>query len=381
MSIIKKVFITSLALCASSLALAMPDSDTRLKELERKVDKIYTKTASGTEGAKTASARPDVEGNGYFLFFDIFYWQGKTNSSPYALTSANASNSPVQLLGQQSRADLNWDWGFKAGLGINFDHDGWDVLARYTYFSTSSFDTTSVEPPSVIFPQIGDGTLGSPSVSLDQGVGYCLKATSDISLDYDNVDLDIGRNYFVSHNLSFRPSVGLQATWLKTQQKVNYTGGNNLVFSEDYTIYGAGINSLYVRERSRYWGMGPRLALDSKWYLTNGFSIFGNGSASLLYGLFHNFTRNWYSANDNKVYLKDNFHRFVPNANISLGLSYDTYVCNDKQHVGVSLGYETQYYWRANQTIQIAAEDNTMYGVMSEDISFRGVTLEVRWDF
>ncbi len=380
MSFLKKVFVSSMSLCIGSIAFAGPDLDTRVKELERKMGKVYTKTASGAEGAKTAAARPDVEGSGYFVFFDVFYWQGKTNSSPYGLTSSNFDFQPLKIQGQHVRADLDWDWGFKAGLGVNFDHDGWDLLARYTYFSTSSTSRTSVELPSVIFPGVGEGLLKTPTIS--SVVDYSLNATSDLSIDYDNVDLGIGRNYFVSKLLSFRPSIGLQATWLNTQQKIYYTGGNTFtVPNTPVVMAGPGVNTTHVKERSRYWGMGPRLGLDSKWYLTNGFSIFGNGSTSLLYGLFHNMSKNWSSSDQDSISIKDNFHRLVPNLNISLGLAYDKYVYNDKQHVSVSLGYETQYYWRANQTLGIDDDVDGQYSTISEDVYFRGVTLEVLWNF
>ena len=76
-----------------------------------------------------------------------------------------------------------------------------------------------------------------------------------------------------------------------------------------------------------------------------------------------------------------NEHRFVPTAQLVLGLSYDKYLNNDKCHIGLTLGWESIYYWRANQMLNIEDFASKKYSRISEDASMTGVTLHLRFDF
>lgn len=369
MNSIKKVSFSVAALALAAVAFAGPDLDTRVQSLEKDMHCVKTTTASGTVGARTASARPEVDGTGFLVSFDVMYWHAKTSGTEYAYSTINSGAPSLPIDGQMREIGFGWDWGFNVGLGVNFAHGGWDVIADYTYFRTNGSSSVSSGTGNTVVPQKGDPIL--PFNSVDDVFTYADKAASQLGIDLDRVNLELGRNYYVSHNLSFRPHVGLATAWINLEQTTRFTGGQ------------LGVNTVHVKSNNDFWGLGPRTGVDSKWYLTNGFSVFGNASGALLYGHYEVEYKNWYSAVDaRRIKMQGNMHRFSPTAQIHLGLAYDQYIRNNKQHIGVSLGYDCQYWWSINQSF-----DNADIGTVSQyvrvngDMSFHGVTLHLRLDF
>ncbi len=329
---------------------------------------VLTSNPNDTFGARPASARPEVDGAGYFATFDILYWQAKVDGTEFAYSSINLVQSyPVR--GRVFPVEFDWNWGFRAGFGTNFVHGGWDLYANFTYFKSDGNASVSSGTGGQVVPTKGDPQIISTPVSTTlKTVG---KATSQYGVDFDRVDLELGKNFYNSYNLSFRPHLGLVTTWINQKQTVRYTAGP------------LGINTVQVKDKCDFWGMGPRTGLDSKWYLTNGFSVFGNISGALVYGLFQVQHKNWYSATvDNKVFLRGNVHKFAPTAQMQIGLSYDTYLSNERQHLCISLGYDCQYWWSVNQNFTFnSALGYHSYTRENSNLSFHGIDLHLRLDF
>ncbi len=401
MGALKKTSASLAAFALTVSAFAGPDLDTRVQELEKKVDMMSTKTVMGTYGPKTALARPEPNGQGWFLTFDALYWHAKVGGTEYVYTSAYRPNSNFPRAdGTLKEIEFDWDWGLKVGLGYNFYHDGWDGYVQYTYFDSDGQAKSFASGASALVPNRGNNAISeSANVyssqggnSFDSAFNFITRATSDYNFDFDSIELELGRSYFVSRSLSFRPQIGLKSLWLDIKQQTRFSGGPTIAEGGEGEVYGLGANTAYINDKNKLWGLGPRTGFNSKWYLTNGFSIFGNAAGSLLYGYFETQTKNWYSIDtqDHEIRLKSKMHRFVPVAELQLGLSYDQYVYNDKQHISVSLGYEVQYMWRANQSIKpdyplyntmSSVDPNMAYTRYSEDASVYGINLQVGWTF
>ncbi|PCI92325.1 MOMP family protein [Candidatus Aerophobetes bacterium] len=375
--------LTILALGTSSCIFAA-DMDTRVKELETKMEKVYTKTANGADGAKTANARPEPHGNGWWINLDALYWHTKVGGTEYVQTTTTVATTGNTNTGSFNQVDPDWAWGFKVGIGYKYDHDGWDSHLEYTYFRPSDSSRTTVAAPAGLIALRGNSLVSEDNLTDSSGgFQFCTTATSDFQYQYDNINLEIGRNYFVSRSLSLRPHVGLRTLWLDLQQTTRYTGGDNILSNGEVAVTFLGNNTVEVVDRSDFWGLGLRTGFDTKWHLTNGFSIFGDVSGALLWGRFETRMRTTFSPTPANLHnLRNDFHRIVPAVNLILGLAYDQYIYNDKQHIGISLGYDTQYLWRVNQMMvpNFNASAPTASSV-SEDVSIQGVTFEIRWDF
>lgn len=378
-----KVVLRALPLLGiGSVAFAHLDTEDRLTALENKMGQVRTETAVGTYSAQTATAEVQVDGQGWFILFDILYWQPRVGGTEYAYTD-QSTTAALPIRGRTKDMDFDWDWGLRIGLGHHFTHDNWDVRAQYTWFESNGSASTRVGSNNSIIPLKGSSTITRRPNDTNPLFLYCTSAKSQFDFNYDAVDLEMGRAYFISGKLSFRPHWGVKTAWIDLEQLVRYTGGVPQV-NFDGTPIEAGLsgNTVHVKDESDFWGVGPRLGFDTKWSLGYGFSIFGNLAGALLFGYFNVDHEEHYSAYiNNQIKIHANRHAFTPTAQMQLGLRYDTYVFDRKQHIGIGLGFEVEYWWRQNQTLKIDDSEQLQYERYSEDISMHGLTLDFTWDF
>ena len=370
---IVKTFICALiALGFSSFSFA--GIDDRIQDLEQEMKEISARTPQDTLGLSFTSARPEVYGNCFFLTLEILYWHMKVGGTEYAYTSDvhPETNLAIPIKGRAKHNEFGWDWGLKAGLGYHLPHDSWDLFARYTWYESDDTDQTSqhfpstVIPDRVVFPQSSE------------------RAKSNFDADYQNVDVELARSYFMSSQLSLRPHIGIKTSWIDLDQIVAYS------FPVNSNFPGFQFKS---KDYNRFWGIGPRIGVDSNWHLGYGFSFFGEVSTALLYGYFKVKRKEFYPTgvffeNGGNIYNLDNkFHLYVPFLSYYLGLCWQGYVNHNKQHITLNLGYETQYFWRVNQMLRndetsgVTSPLRIQLDHYSEDISFYGVTGRFRLDF
>lgn len=385
-NLLKTLPVAVAALLAAASPVGALDTESRISQLEAQMKQVRTETASGNYGAQTAAGRPEVDGAGFYLLVDVLYWRARVGGSEYALSDSSAAVLPRN--GTMQQVNLGWDWGFRVGAGYNFAHDGWDANLVYTYYRTSDSDSVASGLGGALVPLRGSSVINDQLTNFSVGSFIaCSKATSNSRLSYNNLDFTLGRNYYVSKMVSFRPNIGVQAAWIDLKQDTNYSGGIS-----SFGVDNLGVHTVFVNDKQKFWGIGPRLGFEGKWTMGRGFSLFGNGSASILYGSWKVTHKNWFSADTttNKIELNGDMHQFTTTGRLIIGLAYDAYIDQDKQHFGISLGYDTQYWWAFNQMLRVdrevnaargSTDDQTYYNRYNADLGMAGVTLEVRWDF
>lgn len=351
--------------------------DDRLDELEKQMSEIAALTPEGTYGTEMRSANPEVQGLGWFVSGEILYWHAKIGGSDYAI-SAGGPKSPVltPIEGTTKENDFGWDLGGRLGIGVFLPHDDWDLLVNFTYYRNHDTSSSHKLDPSYLLSTVG--VFG----------GAFDRAKSTYELSYLNLDLELGRNYFMSQNLSLRPYIGVKASRLHMEQKVKYH------FSP-LELVGELVGEFYrVHNRSDFDGIGPRVGIKGNWFLGYGFRFFNECSFSLLYSFFEVREKEKASPNASvsniNVHLKADKHSFTPFAQIYSGLGWGGYIYEEKAYLTFKFGYEVLYFWRSNQ--MLSSDDFTFSGATpfstrleykrySEDLSFYGITGQVRLDF
>ncbi|MCP5506206.1 MAG: MOMP family protein [Chlamydiales bacterium] len=425
-----------LGLCAASMllcssAFAFRDIDDRLDALETAMQEISARNPQGTLGAEFRTSRPENEGTPWYLTFDVIYWHPKMGGTEYAITYSpkgyldDPENIPYGVFatdhrpeGEMKENGFSWDLGLKAGIGYKTPHDDWDVYSRYTWFESHSTSQVQKDFPSAIialkipitssikFDFIG---IGDKSVVI-----YANHAKSTVDIDYNNIDLELARSYFSSGKVSVRPYISLKGTLLDLSQKVLYVQKTSTTLGN----FLAPLTSpeLKVSLSSKFKGLGPRMGCDARYFLGDRFNLFGEFAASVLYGMFklkqHDLIPELSTAGVTSPQpvgllfsapsrrLTNKFHSFLPFVQMQLGLEWSTYLNKNKQHLGLKIGYEVQYYWRANKmedtkdafnssitevigdTITtIALRGRHSNDIISEDLMFYGITGQARLDF
>lgn len=203
---------------------------------------------------------------------DIFLWTARESGTDcwaegFSKTSTSTTNTLEAI-------DFGWDPGFRVGIGCNTGHDSWDTQLYFTCFHTSANDSVSGAPGSVHSTFVGAFYLANPSGLSISGPAY-EKARIKWKIDFNTFDLELGRKFFVSDALTFRPFVGVKGGWI--DQSIHSLWQNPTIIFE---FFNTSVEDL----SNNFWGIGPSGGINGSWKLSSHFNLIGDFSTALMYG-------------------------------------------------------------------------------------------------
>lgn len=302
--------------------------------------------SAGCDWVITPNAGPCVDcGWDAHITAAYIYWTPRLDGLTFApLVTIDPATDQIVGTGSLHEPDWNYRSGFKIGVGYLLDCDGWDIDLTYTWLREKNTRETVITGPNQI---IGD---------------VYTESSKNWELSYDVLDLELGRNFFISRLLTLRPHFGLKGTWMK----------HDIYFNQESVI----TFSDATRERVKVWGVGARGGLDTAWHLCWGFSLLGDIALTAIWEQFNaKSVRDFIPPAEGEPLTVFNakLKRCVlnPVAELMLGLRWETWVCCNTYHFSLDLGWEAQ--WWANQN-QFLLENQG-------DLSLQGLTLQARFDF
>ena len=88
---------------------------------------VAPSTATSSQTSIPPSSRPQVnDGVDLFITADWLIWQANTSGLGYVVENKLSSTTNITK-GHVRNPSLNYEFGFKVGLGCNLSHDGWDA--------------------------------------------------------------------------------------------------------------------------------------------------------------------------------------------------------------------------------------------------------------
>ena len=316
----------------------------------------------------------DVYATGSFL-----YWQpteenlelGISNSTPYADIEDDGIAGNV--------IDMNFKFkpGFKVALGMNFDHDNWDAFAEYTWLHGTS--STYSNGPSAL----GGGILpfwGTPHL-IDGNEYNTASGNWNVKLDF--LDVAMARSYYVGTSLSFRPMVGARAAWIRQTYLANYlNNGDNAINVGDG---GASfVSDTSVKNRSRSWGLGPRMGLGTNWMVGQGLRIYGDAAADVLYT---RYTLQFKQTDSDLSTLHETVRQkhidyLRTHLDLEIGIGWGMYLDNNNWHIDLAAGYGFQVFFDQNMFRHYSDSSNYANSFAPNGNLFvNGLTATARLDF
>lgn len=340
---------------------------------------IQTIPSPKKERQVTPSARPQIQGGiNVYLMGEWLYFKPQEKGLTYALkASSNAltlSSGDRWINQNGSFVSTKFDWhsGFRVGLGWNTKHDGWDFLLAWTRLYAHENSSANTVGTTYIFPSFADPNIATDPVA---------SASAHFRLHLDQLELILGREFYVSRALSLKPKIGIITDWIDQKFDVDYTNPTGI------GLQPAGSYD-YSKNKNDFWGTGLKAGLGTQWELGWGFSIFGDGAFSILYGKFDVSKQDELygsvggTTTSASTHLKDNFRiaRYI--ADLCLGLRWDYMFSDDRIHLGLQAGWEDHIYFGQNQFL--TTPNSTYIGINdneNQDLTLQGFVLGARLDF
>ncbi|HPE85272.1 MAG TPA: Lpg1974 family pore-forming outer membrane protein [Chlamydiales bacterium] len=285
----------------------------------------------------------DVYFTGTFIL-----WTPRQDGLEYAISGVgnNVGKGDVHSI------DFGVEPGFKVGLGWDLPHDDWDLYAQFTWLhADGDGKTTKANTAGIVNPQF------DPIIS----------NKANWNLKFNVIDLELGRNFFVSKYLKLRPFGGFKGTWQDQDYSVNYVTDNIIRNDAKTTI------------DQDFWGFGIRGGCNTAWHFTNSWSVFGNCAISALwsgYDVDRKDVDTFLGIDDTTLNTQNNYHTISPVLELILGIRYDLWFYYDEYHLSIDAGWEEQVWWGHNRYVVINQPQQN-----GGNLSFQGLTLTVRFDF
>lgn len=352
-------------------------SDAQMRSLENRVSALEQK--KGSSSMVCPPGRPQVrDGVDLFVTADWLIWQGQENGTSYAVKTKQIQPETSALYNSEGKSlHFNWDFGFRFGIGYNLPHDGWDITSNWTWFQNKATGSTTA----------GAGAIYSanPFPISDLTIDGYNSSNAKLRIKLNLIDLDLGREFFVSKWMTLRPFVGLRTGWIYQKFYANYESPFHIHGS---TKHHHDTASVLSKAKNDYWGLGLHSGLNTQWGLGAGLSVFGNAAFSILNGFFK---VNDYQAiqydngtyNDNLTN-EDSFRCGRVIAELALGLRWETMFANDHCHFQIQGGWEQLMFFGQNQLKHFFASEQAAAGAYfanQGDLTFQGWTLSARFDF
>jgi hypothetical protein len=308
--------------------------------------------------------------NGYnvFLTGEFLWWKGIQEGLRYATSGVLIQRgTTLSSSGKSHSVHYPWKPGFRVGIGFYPKHDGWDIYTRYTWFHSSSTDRG----------QSADGNMVPNGVTIrgltNASINGVTSARSNWDLHYNTVDLELGRNFFLSRFLAARLFFGPRGIWINQDWNTRYIS-SQITFGNGPSLAG----TVTTNQDQESWGVGIRMGFNGTWTFYKGFSIVSDASFSGVW-IDYDITRRdrisqTTGGSATTANIKSDPDTIIANIDLMLGLRGEWWFQQDRYHITAQLGWENQVWINYGHFI-------SYNGCSNGDLSFCGLTAKLRFDF
>jgi hypothetical protein len=322
-----------------------------------------------------------VPPDGWYFMGDFLYWRAENHGFSFALNNEDSSI----LNGKIERITPEWDPGFRLGLGWNTEYDVWDLLVNWTWYNHHSHSSKSRLDLIKISGQTQGFYPMNPVAVTSTVIGPFASAVAHYHLIHNAIDLEIGRSYYVTKELSFRPHWGVRGAWLNQKFSDRFFDAANQPDEANF------LAEQRFSARNHYWGIGPRVGSHGEWHLNYGFSVIGKAAGALLYGGSHvkadESRRVSDDGNLNPTLVRrvrEHFDQLVPNLQMMIGMQWGSCFNCDKNYFNFNLCWETNYWWNMYNVptlIQFVGINAPFPTIGNQPVTMEGLTINAQFDF
>ncbi len=348
------------------------------------VDAITTTNVNQTMGGKLPNY---LHNPGFNMDVDFLYWRTDVESAQIGQVVKTTSDSGQTVFkNHQVGFEGSFDPGFRLQFGYTFANvDQWDMLLDWTYFHNTNHVSESV--PSSL--PAGTTEEINPSWAATMFPVENQSASGHWRLNYNTLDWNFGRNFFISKSISTRLHWGLRAAWLYQEYRSSYT-------SSDTRLGVTPIESRFNAD-NEFHAVGLRTGTDIRWGFNRHWAFVGNIALSLLYGRFQIQETASVNMVDGvgkaaTVTQPFNFNAVRPEIEAAFGLEWCSFFYNNKYRFAISALWEIQEWFEQNMLNGLDQPFNENFVGISDywqpinvrlngNLGIQGFTLKFRLDF
>ncbi len=345
------------------------------------LDSVELTNGCGIEEPKCgcfARGAPNAAGGAFE--FEFLWWRAENHGFSTALsersdglyTTVDGGNS----LGSILRVQADWDPGWRLGFGWNSDYDRWDLFLNWTWYLNHN-TSTNIRSDLSIGSTSTDGYYPQWPVADFTAFGPYRRAYGSWKMLFNAIDLEVGRAYFATPSLSFRPSCSLRTAWINQKFISSFSQALQPTIASRQQFYG----------KHNWWGTGPRVGLESDWKIGLGIFLVAKTSASLLYGktsVWTTSTSQPFGSTEIELDRRfvDSFYALVPNLQIFMGLGWKRFLNCGRVALSVDAGWEANIWWNQfNLPVALRTFAAPLPTVGNQPVTMEGLTLDFHVDY
>jgi hypothetical protein len=288
----------------------------------------------------TPPAGPLVNnGADVYLTADFIWWKAQQDGVTFAYTGYSGDQDVDTSKGSELEPHFKYEPGFKVGLGVLCGHDNWDIFAQYTWLNVPKHATKKSSDSDNLYSTL-QNHHGSDEDAL-------LSTTGEWGFKMNVLDLEMGRNFWISKRLTLRPHIGMKFSWLKQDWDVSSTDLHN-------DEIGSHTHDFDLSE----FGVGVRGGVNTAFYLWNKWSIFGDLDVTALWNDFKSSRKDTHTLDDvTSTPLNIHYHPFTVTTvlEMALGLRFETIFSKGRYMYMLQAGWEEQIWFNQGQFINLSS--------------------------
>ena len=288
-----------------------------------------------------------------FITAEFIYWKAVQENIHYAFNGVNPTFPPSgdPDSGSVKSPDFDFEPGFKLGFGLRFMHDGWDLYGNWTWLSEFEGDGRVEEDEdsaaytllsSIDYEASDDVRTGGHYNDSTQF--HFAKGRVEWSMQFNALDLELGRNFYISRYLTLRPHFGLKFGWIDQDYTVRLKD----------TALGAESDAKTEIDQD-FFGVGIRTGLDTVWYFTKHWGLYGEFAFAALWSDFDTDREDTFAAPGIPKAEVADYERHLQTLTevleLGLGFRYDTTFFVGDYAFYLQAGWEEQIWFNQNQFI------------------------------
>ncbi|NGX37434.1 MAG: hypothetical protein K1000chlam2_00590 [Chlamydiae bacterium] len=325
---------------------------------------------------------------GLFLDAEFLYWYARETNLGYAAkiqakprtVVSDEVLEPRLVFAPNRIQNINTDWepGFRVGVGWSSGCDGWDYFLHWTWMRNRETRSTTVDNTYALIGTTTDPMYAAEdeflllnpwinasfhNVNVDNNINSNLLTFDKVSArwqlqNYNSVDLEIGRKYWLSKCFTLRPYAAIRGAWHKTTFQTTSTRNFENELTSDTIAF-----SFKDRFRNRCWGAGILGGLQPNWHFCSNFILFSNFDVALIWGEFEAQKRETYlgtSISNGTTTIDPNYcnsfnHKFFQMTAIldtAIGFRWEECWCCDSMRSALDIGWEHHIWFDQNHRIK-----------------------------